>query len=75
LNILYGDKYAPVMMLFSKRDVANLLNEEFEERSVRESIRQEQKMQQVQQKRKKKSNDRRTISASVVTRITLLCIR
>ena len=57
MNILYGDKYAPVMMLFSKRDVANLLNEEFEERSVRESIRQEQKMQQVQQKRKKKSND------------------
>ena len=45
------------MMLFSKRDVANLLNEEVEERSVREPMRQKQKMQQVQQKRKKKSND------------------
>ena len=45
------------MMLFSKRDVANLLNEEVEERSVREPVRQKQKMQQVQQKRKKKSND------------------
>ena len=41
------------MMLFSKRDAANLLNEEVEERSVRESMRQTQKMQQVQQKRKK----------------------
>jgi len=57
LSIPYGDKYAPVMMLFSKRDVANLLNEEVEERSVREPVRQKQKMQQVQQKRKKKSND------------------
>ena len=53
----YGDKYDPMMMPFSKRDVANLLNEEVEERSVRESMRQKQKMQQVQQKRKKKSND------------------
>ena len=50
MNIPYGDKYAPVMMLFSKRDVANLLNEEVEERSVRESMRQKQEMQQVQQK-------------------------
>ena len=31
--------------------------EEVEERSVREFMRQKQKMQQVQQKRKKKSND------------------
>lgn len=50
MNIPYGDKYTPVMMLFSKRDVANLLNEEVEERSVRESMRQKQEMQQVQQK-------------------------
>ena len=41
----------------AERDVANLLNEEVEERSVREPVRQKQKMQQVQQKRRKKSND------------------
>ena len=53
----YGDKYDPVMMLLSKRDVANLLNEEVEERSVQESMRQKQKMQQVQQTQKKKTKD------------------
>ena len=52
----YGDKYDPVMMLFSKRDVANLLIEEVEERPARESMRQKQKMQQVQQKKKSKDS-------------------
>ena len=45
------------MMLFSKRDVANLLKRKLKNGSVREFMRQKQKMQQVQQKRKKKSND------------------
>jgi len=54
LSIPYDDKYAPVMMLFSKRDVANLLNEEVEELSVRESTRQKQKIQQVQHKSEKR---------------------
>ena len=53
----YGDKYDPVMMLFSKRDAAKLLSEEVEEPPVRESMRQKQKKQQVQQKQKKKSQD------------------
>ena len=53
----YGDKYDPVMMLFSKRDAAKLLSEEVEEPPVRESMRQKQKEQQVQQKQKKKSQD------------------
>ena len=57
MNIPYGDKYAPVMMLFSKRDVANLLKRKLKNGSVRESVRQKQKMQQVQQQQKKKSND------------------
>jgi len=57
LNIPYGDKCAPVMMLFSKRDVVNLLKRKLKNGPVRESVRQKQKMQQVQQKRKKKSND------------------
>ena len=53
----YGDKYDPVMMLFSKRGAAKLLSEEVEEPPVRESMRQKQKKQQVQQKQKKKSQD------------------
>ena len=35
----YGDKYDPLMMYDSKRDVFNLLNEEAEARSVREFLR------------------------------------
>ena len=57
MNIPYGDKCAPVMMLFSKREVVNLLKRKLKNGSVRESVRRKQKMQQVQQKRKKKSND------------------
>ena len=36
----YGNKYDPLMMYDSKRDVANLLHEEAEERSIRERLRQ-----------------------------------
>ena len=51
-----GEKYDPMMMHDSKRDVANLLHEEAEARSIRERLRQQQ--QQAQQKRtKKKSRD------------------
>ena len=42
-----------MMLLGSKRDMANLLNEEVEER---ESMRQKQKMQQVQKMQKKKGS-------------------
>ena len=38
----YGDKYDPLMMYDGKRDVANLLHEEAEERSIRERLRQKQ---------------------------------
>ena len=52
----YGEKYDPMLMHDSKRDVANLLHEEAEVRSVREFIRRKQ--QQAQQKQsKKKSRD------------------
>ena len=53
----YGEKYDLMLMHDSKRDVANLLRRKLKNGSVRESVRQKQKMQQVQQKRKKKSND------------------
>ena len=45
IKAAYGEKYDPVMMHDSKRDVANLLNEETGARSVRNLLRQTQKMQ------------------------------
>ena len=50
----YGEKYDSLMMFDSKRDVANLLHEEAEIRSVRERLRKKQ--QQAQQKQNKKKN-------------------
>ena len=52
----YGEKYDPMMMHDSKRDVANLLHEESDTRSVREFIRRKQQ-QQSQQKQNKKNRD------------------
>lgn len=46
------------MMHDSKRDVANLLNEETGARSVRNLLRQTQKMQQMQQRREPKRHER-----------------
>ena len=51
----YGEKYDPMMMHDSKRDVANLLHEDAEARSIRERLRQKQQ-QQAQQKQDKKKN-------------------
>lgn len=48
----YGEKYDPMMMHDSKRDLANLLHEEAEVRSVRERLRQKQQAQQKQNKKK-----------------------
>ena len=49
----YGEKYDPLMMYDSKRDVSDLLNEEAKARSVREFLRRKQQ-QQAQQKRTKR---------------------
>ena len=54
----YDAKYDPLMMHDSKRDVANLLNEETGARSVRNLLRQTQKMQQMQQRREPKRHER-----------------
>lgn len=48
----YGEKYDPMMVHDSKRDVANLLHEEAEARSIRERLRQKQQAQQKQNKKK-----------------------
>ena len=45
IQAAYGGKYDPLMMHDSKRDVANLLNEEVNARSVREFLRQKQEQQ------------------------------
>ena len=55
----YGNKYDPLMMYDSKRDVANLLHEEAEERSIRERLRQKQQQKTKQKQDKKKSRDSR----------------
>ena len=54
----YGEKYDPMMMHDSKRDVANLLHEKAETHSIRERLRQKQQQQAQQKQNKKKSRDR-----------------
>ena len=52
----YGEKYDPMMMHDSKRDVANLLHEEAATRSIRERLRQKQQAQQKQNKKKSRDS-------------------
>ena len=49
----YGEKYDSLMMFDSKRDVANLLHEEAETRSVRERLRQKQQTKTQRQRKPK----------------------
>ena len=53
----YGEKYDPILMHDSNCDMANLLHEEAEVRSVREFIRRKQQHQAQQRQNKKKSRD------------------
>lgn len=53
----YDEKYDPMMMHDSKRDVASLLHEDAEIRSIRERLRQKQQQQAQQKQTKKKSRD------------------
>ena len=57
IKAAYGEKYDPMLMYDSKRDVTNLLNEDAEARSVREFLRQIQQQQAQQRPNKKKSRD------------------
>ena len=47
----YGNNYDPLMMHDSKRDVAGMLHEETEARSIREHLRQKQQTRQKQNKK------------------------
>ena len=49
----YGEKYDSMMMFDSKRDVANLLHEEAETRSVRERLRKKQQTKTQRQRKPK----------------------
>lgn len=53
----YGDKYDPLIMYDSKRDVSELLNEDTGARSVREFLRQKQRPQRTQQQRTTKRHE------------------
>ena len=53
----YGEKYDPLMMFDSKRDVSELLNEDTGARSVREFLRQKQRPQRTQQQRTTKRHE------------------
>ena len=55
----YGNKYDSLMMYDSKRDVANLLLEEAEARSVREFLRKQHKLHGHEQQRKTKHDRER----------------
>ena len=53
----YSEKYDPMLMHDSKRDVSNLLHEEAEARSVREFVRRKQQQQAQKNQNKRKSRD------------------
>ena len=55
----YGEKYDSLMMFDSKRDVANLLHEEAEARSVRERLRQKQQTKTQRQRKPKHYEQKR----------------
>lgn len=58
LQNAYGDKYNPLTMFDSKRNAANLLNEETETLSIREKIKEnQQKLHQPQRQRKPKHRE------------------
>ncbi len=53
----YGEKYQPLTMYDSKRDIYAMLGEEAEARSVRERLRQKLQQQTQRKQAKKKSKD------------------
>ena len=55
----YGEKYDPLMMFDSKRDVANLLHEEAETCSIRERLRQKQQTKTQRQRKPKRYEQER----------------
>ena len=52
----YGNKYDPLVMYDSKRDVADMLHEETEARSISEHLRQKQQTRQKQNRKKSRGS-------------------
>ena len=55
----YGDRYQPLMMYDSKRDISEMLGEETETRSIREHLRKKQQPQTQRQKKPKRHKQER----------------
>lgn len=55
----YGDRYQPLMMYDSKRDVSDMLGEETEVRSIRERLRKKQQTKTQRQKKPKHQEQER----------------
>ena len=53
----YGEKFDPLMMFDSRRDVSDLFNEENETRSIRGYLRKKQQQQAQQQQKKTKYHE------------------
>lgn len=53
----YGEKYQPLTMYDSKRDISEMLGEEAETRSVRERLKQNQQRQKTQPQKKAKRHE------------------
>ena len=53
----YGDRYQPLMMYDSNRDISDMLSEESEVRSIRERLRQKQQPPKSRQQQKKIERD------------------
>lgn len=53
----YGDRYQPLMMYDSKRDISEMLGEEMESHSVRERMRRKQQQQKTQPQKKAKRHE------------------
>ena len=51
MQFAYGNQYDSLVMYDSKRDVADMLHEETEARSIRENLRQKQQTRQKQNKK------------------------
>ena len=59
VQFAYGDRYQPLMMYNSKRDISEMLGGETEVRSVQERLRQKQQPQTQRQKKSEHHEQKR----------------
>lgn len=61
IKAAYGEKFDPLILLDSKRDVSELLGEETEVRSIQEHLQQKQQPEKQQKKPNTKSRSDKTL--------------